>query len=237
MVGFRGLMAAMREAIVAAGAGSDSADCGPAGSAPITISVPAGTYELSSGQLTVGAGANIVIVGANTNAPAQTTIDAKGHSRVFEIASGAQVKLSALRITGGQTQAGTDGVSPGQSGGFGANGGGILNSGVLTLERVWVQENFTGHGGRGVDGDQPAASSYRYGQGGGSGGGGIYNGSGASLTVTASKISDNGTGDGGNGGNGAAVAGSGSGNFPTAPMAATAGPPAAVAASSTPAAP
>jgi CSLREA domain-containing protein len=196
----------LREAIVAASAGSNSADCGSAGSAPITISVPAGTYELSAGQLAVGAGANIAVVGANPNAPAQTTIDAEGHSRVLEVASGAQVKLSALRIMGGQTQSGADGVSPGQSGGFGADGGGILNSGVLTLERVWVQENFTGHGGRGVDGDQPSASSFRYGQGGGRGGngGGIYNATGASLTVIASTIADNGTGDGGNGGNGAA---------------------------------
>ncbi len=196
----------LREAIVAASAGSDSADCGAAGSAPITISVPAGTYELSAGQLAVGAGANIAVVGANPNAPALTTIDAKGHSRVLEVASGAQVKLSALRITGGQTLSGADGFSPGQSGGFGANGGGILNAGALTLERAWVLENFTGHGGRGVDGDQPAASSYRYGQSGGSGGngGGIYNATGASLAITASTISGNGTGDGGNGGNGAA---------------------------------
>jgi CSLREA domain-containing protein len=196
----------LREAIADAGAGSDTADCGVAGSAPITISVPAGTYELSAGQLAVGAGANIAIVGANPSAPAQTTIDAKGHSRVLEVASGAQVRLSALRITGGQTQSGADGSSPGQSGGSGADGGGILNSGTLVLEHVSMIENFTGHGGRGSDGDQPAASSFRYGQGGGSGGngGGIYNGTGASLTVAASTISGNGTGDGGNGGNGAA---------------------------------
>ncbi len=196
----------LREAIVAASAGSSSADCGPAGAVPITVSVPEGTYELSAGQLAVGAGANIAVVGANPNAPAMTTIDAAGHSRVLEVASGAQVKLSALTITGGQTPAGADGFSPGQSGGFGGDGGGILNSGVLALERVSVFENFTGHGGRGVDGDQASATTTRYGKSGGSGGngGGIYNGTGASLTVTASTISGNGTGGGGNGGNGAA---------------------------------
>jgi CSLREA domain-containing protein len=196
----------LREAIVAAGAGSNSADCGATGSAPITITVPAGTYELTAGQLAVGAGADIAVVGANPNAPALTTIDAAGKSRVLEVGSGAQVKLSALRIMGGQTPAGANGSSPGQSGGFGADGGGVLNSGALTLERVWVTENLTGHGGRGVDGDQASSSSTRYGKSGGAGGngGGIYNGTGASLTVTASTVSGNGTGDGGSGGNGAA---------------------------------
>ncbi len=62
---------------------------------------------------------------------------------MLEVASGAQVKLGALRITGGQTQSGADGVSPGQSGGFGADGGGILNSGALTPERVEVREMST----------------------------------------------------------------------------------------------
>ncbi len=215
----------LREAIAAAGAGADSADCGLAGPAPITISVPAGSYELSAGQLAVGAGANIAVVGANPNAPALTTIDAKGHSRVLEVASGAQARLSALRITGGQTQSGADGASPGQSGGFGADGGGILNSGTLTLEHVSVLENFTGHGGRGVDGDQHSASFTRYGQSGGSGGngGGIYNATGASLTVTASTISGNGTGDGGNGGNGAAGQ-LGLGKFPYGSDGGAAGP-------------
>lgn len=195
----------LREAIVAAAAGSNSADCGPAGSAPITVAVPEGTYELTQGQLTIGAGANVVVQGANPNAPAFTTIDAHSKSRVFEVAAGAQLALKALRITGGQTSVGADGISPGQSGGPGADGGGVLNKGGLTLERVWVEENFTGHGGRGVDGDQLSASSTRYGKGGGSGGngGGVYNAAGASLSVIASKIFDNGTGDGGNGGNGA----------------------------------
>lgn len=205
----------LREAIAAASAGSDSADCGPAGSAPIAISVPVGTYGLSAGELVVPAGANLEIIGANASAPAQTTIDAGGKSRVLEVASGAQVKLSALEVTGGQTQVGADGSSPGQSGGFGIDGGGILNAGLLTLERALVQGNFTGHGGRGADGDQPVATSFRYGQGGGGGGngGGIFNGTGASLTLVASKLSDNGTGDGGTGGNGAAGQ-TGLGKFP-----------------------
>lgn len=196
---------ALREAVVAAAAGSNSADCGPAGSAPITVSVPAGTYTLSAGQLAIGAGANVVIEGSNPNAPALTTIDAGGKSRVLEVASGAQLVLKALRVTGGQTLVGVDGFSPGEYGGPGGDGGGILNKGALTLERVWVEENFTGHGGRGVDGDQISMSSTRYGKGGGAGGsgGGVFNASGASLSVIASKISDNGTGDGGNGGNGA----------------------------------
>lgn len=205
----------LREAISAASAGSDSADCGLAESAPIAISVPAGSYVLSAGELVIPAGANIEIVGANASAPALTTIDADGKSRVLEVASGAQAKLSALEVTGGQTLAGADGSSPGQSGGFGIDGGGILNAGSLSLEHIWVRENFTGHGGRGSDGDQTSPSSTRYGQGGGGGGngGGIFNGTGASLTLVASKVSGNGTGDGGNGGNGAAGQ-TGLGKFP-----------------------
>jgi CSLREA domain-containing protein len=88
----------LREAIVAGSAGSNSADCGAAGSAPITISVPEGTYELSAGQLAVGAGANIAVVGANRNAPALTTIDASGDSRVLEVTSGAQAKRRPARV-------------------------------------------------------------------------------------------------------------------------------------------
>ncbi len=205
----------LREAIAAASAGSNSPDCGPTGSSPVTVAVPDGTYKLTAGQLTIGAGAFIVIEGVNPSAFAQTTIDGDGKGRVFEIASGSQVQLKALRITGGQTMPGTDGFSPGQFGAPGGNGGGILNLGTLSLEQVLVQQNFTGHGGRGVDGAQASASSTRYGQDGGAGGngGGIYNGTGSSLTVIASTISDNGTGNGGNGGNGA-LGQLGIGNFP-----------------------
>lgn len=196
----------LREAIVAVNTNNGSGPCGALGGGTTPISLPAGHYTLAAGQLQIAAGANLSITGADLNDPAATVIDANKKSRVFEVASGAHATLTGLEITGGQTQAGADGSSPGQSGGFGANGGGILNSGSLILEKVWMLENFTGHGGRGVDGDQPSASFTRYGQSGGSGGngGGIYNASGASLTVTASTIGANGTGNGGNGGNGAA---------------------------------
>ncbi len=194
----------LREAILAVNAGTNSADCGPvAGGGTTTITVPAGHYELGAGQLTIAAGANLAIVGANANAPAQTMIDAKGHSRVFEVAAAAVASLAAVEVTGGQTANGPDSAAPLHSGGFGGDGGGILNHGNLTLEHTLVTLNFTGHGGRGIDGEL-AGSTTRNPSSGGSGGsgGGIYNDYNSSLTVIASTISGNGTGDGGIGGNG-----------------------------------
>ena len=91
---------------------------------------------LTEGQLVVANGANLRIVGANPNLPSQTTITAGNDNRVFEIAQGATVELSAVTVTGGRTADGTDGQSPGISGGSSADGGGILNKGSLTLDHV-----------------------------------------------------------------------------------------------------
>ena len=206
----------LRAAIAAVNSGTDSPSCGPVvGGGTTPINVLAGHYTLTAGELQIAAGANLAIDGANPNDPAQTVIDAGGASRVLEVASGGQATLSGVEVTGGQSASGANGTSPGQSGGFGENGGGILNKGTLTLEHDLITQNFTGHGGRGVDGDQPSASSTRYGKSGGGGGngGGIYNEAGATLTVTGSTISGNGTGGGGDGGNGAAGQ-TGIGKFP-----------------------
>ena len=48
--------------------------------------------------------------------------------RVMEVASGGGATLKNLEVSGGLSASGVDGVSAGQSGTFGANGGGILTT-------------------------------------------------------------------------------------------------------------
>ncbi len=215
----------LRVAILAVTSNTTGGDCSRA-SGDNTITLPAGHYTLTAGELQVGASANLAIVGTDQNDPTQTEIDAGAASRVLEVTAGGQATLTGVEITGGQSASGANAASPGQSAGSGEDGGGILNKGTLTLQHALVTANFTGHGGRGVDGDQPSASYTRNGQSGGSGGngGGIYNATGASLTVSASTIKGNGTGDGGSGGNGAAGQ-LGIGKFPYGSDGGTAGPP------------
>ena len=108
--------------------------------------------------------------------------------RIFTINSGT-VTLSGMTITKGLTADGPAGTS-------GADGGGILNSGTLTLSGVAVSGNSTGKGGN---------ASVGFGGSGGSGGGIQSSGT---LTITNSTISGNQTGNGGNA-TGANVNGSG----------------------------
>jgi hypothetical protein len=114
-----------------------------------------GTLTLTSGQLTIDRSVTI-------DAPAAgVTISAGGASRVFEVAAGAAVTIDDLVIR--------DGAAAPQ-------GGGILNNGVLSLDRVVVTDNTENSGG-------PANFAF--------GGGGIYNGDGATLNLTDSTVSNN----------------------------------------------
>ena len=214
----------LRGAIEAVNTNNSGTACGSVLSDGLTpINLPANTYTPSDGQLQVTSGAKLEIIGASINDPASTVIDATGPGRVFEILSGAQVKLTGLKVTGGQTANGTNGSSYGQYGGSAENGGGILNKGSLTLDHVLVTANFTGNGGSGADGVSDAQSDGKGGGGGGRGGG-IYNNAGASLSVTASTISGNGTGDGGDGGTGGIGVG-GLGHYPQGGQGGGGGPP------------
>ena len=202
----------LRAAIVAVNTNNSGTPCGPViqgGTTPITLA--ANTYTITDGQLQV-AGANLEIVGSNPNGPGLTKIDATGKSRVLEVAAGAQVKLTAVEVTGGHTANGSNGVTYPNYGGIADNGGGILNNGSLTLDHVIVTENFTGHGGDGSDGGYDVHHDAKGGGSGGSGGG-IYNSAGASLSITASTIKGNGTGGGGDGGTGSIGVG-GVGHYP-----------------------
>ena len=101
------------------------------------------------------------------------TVDANNRSRVFYIND--DVTLRGLTITGGST---------------GSNGGGILNSGTLTLIGSTLSNNsaFSG-GGINNSGTMTVMDSTLWGNSAAISGGGIYNN--GTMTVTNSKFSGN----------------------------------------------
>src|SRR4051794_38797714 len=123
----------------------------------------------------------------------QTTIDADGIDRVFDVAPGRTVTIEKVAITGGKTPDGTDGsdeIIIGANGGSatgidgdpGAPGGGVLNRGALTLRNASVTQNVTGEGGDGGDGFAASGGANQIGGGGSGGnagaggpGGGVFN--------------------------------------------------------------
>ncbi len=115
-----------------------------------------GTLTLTSGQLAIDSPATI-----DASAAALITISGGSASRVFLVAPGTVVSMNDLIISDGA-------AAP--------TGGGILNFGDLSLERVVVTNNVQNAAG-------PASFDL--------GGGGIYNGDGATLNLTDSTVSDN----------------------------------------------
>lgn len=113
---------------------------------------------LSQGELFVNKN---VTIEATPNNPA--IISGGGNSRVFEIASGANVTLKNLTITGGTGVAN----NPSGSSRYDGIGGGVLNFGTLTVSNCTLTSNHSSGGGGGIDN---------------------YNGM---LTVSNSTLSDN----------------------------------------------
>jgi hypothetical protein len=94
-----------------------------------SINVPAGLYTLIFGELQLQK--NVTIHGAG---PAATLIDGDAMSRIFNVAAaGVTASIGGLAVENGRV-AGT-GVAQ-------AHGGGILNSGTLTLDDVLVRGNI-----------------------------------------------------------------------------------------------
>jgi CSLREA domain-containing protein len=203
----------LRQAIQAANTESAVGDCAAADPLPATttIIVPAGTYTLAS-QLEIAGTAKVFIQSASGSGPSQTTIDAAQNSRVLMVDRSAEATLSTLTLTGGRTPNGAAGdccrpaTTTAFDGSPGGDGGGIYNSGALTLTDVVVKANSAGAGGRGGDGGAPTpqfAGAGAGGQGGGGGsGGGVYNDFYGTLTLTNTTVTDNHAGHGGNGGAG-----------------------------------
>jgi CSLREA domain-containing protein len=120
----------LREAITAAANGD-------------TITVPAGTYNLSLGDLNV-----LVSVAINGSGAGSTIINqTQPGQRVFETAA-ADVNISRVTIQGGQADASS--VVPGH-----LHGGGLHNHGVVTLTNV----TFTGNSALNVDPTNPTSGT------------------------------------------------------------------------------
>src|SRR6266404_5401477 len=121
---------------------------------PVTISLNSGDLEIDKNLTITGLGAANLIIDASSNT---------GH-RVFTIGSGVTVSISALTVKNGR--GGNSG-----SGSISGDGGGIYNSGNLTLTNVVVSNNTTTNSGTGA------------------GGGGIFNG--GTLALVGSTVSNN----------------------------------------------
>ena len=115
-----------------------------------------GTIDLTSGQLTISRGVTV-----DASAAAPLTISAGGNSRVLQVGAGVVANINDVVLR--------DGVAAPQ-------GGGILNSGVLSLDRVVVTNNVQNAAG-------PPSFDL--------GGGGIYNTDSSTLNLTDSTVSDN----------------------------------------------
>ncbi|MGH8970314.1 MAG: choice-of-anchor Q domain-containing protein [Actinomycetes bacterium] len=99
------------------------------------ITVPAGTYVLTLGDIDITASPAISGAGAGS-----TIIDGGGTSRVFELAAGASAFIEKVTVRNGTGGAST--VFPGH-----IHGGGIHNHGTLVLANSTVRDNQAFEGG------------------------------------------------------------------------------------------
>ncbi len=201
----------LRQAVAYADGTAEPGCAAGLASGTTTITVPAGTYALSSGVLSITA--NTVINGQGASS---TTISGANSAQVFNIAASIQVTLSQVTITGGLSGVPSTGCSgppfftcPIENGN---NGGGIVNSGTLTLDRTVVTGNNASAGTRAtgfffIFCSPNCAASAGSSAGNGGWGGGIDNK--GVLTIANSTISNNSAGQGGDGTN--ATAGEGTG--------------------------
>ena len=100
--------------------------------------MPAGSYSLSAGELSIAQNMTIAGAGARTTVIDQTTANA----RAFDIQPGVTAMISGLEAEFGKTTANST------NGNFGGN---VLNRGTLTLSEDWVVlGQTTGGSGGGI---------------------------------------------------------------------------------------
>ncbi|HVR09210.1 MAG TPA: hypothetical protein VMW75_14265, partial [Thermoanaerobaculia bacterium] len=187
--------------------GSTQTDCVPAAFGANSIVLGSGSYLLSQfspGSLTIASTVtNLTITGQGEGS---TFIDARPlGNRAFVISAGATVLMQDLTVSNGHAPDGVAGGT-GAAGQPGANGGGILNQGTLTLLDSAVTGSQAGAGGAGGPGASggPGANG-----GSGGSGGGIYNS--GTLTLHGATIANDDAGSGGAGGQGSQAATGGAG--------------------------
>ncbi|MBR8834548.1 MAG: hypothetical protein DSM106950_11050 [Stigonema ocellatum SAG 48.90 = DSM 106950] len=129
------------------------------------------TITLSRGELDITHNLDIIAPRDTLTGSDLVTVSGSGASRVFEIEKAATVNLSGLIVADGRVT--------------GDDGGGIKNSGILTLDSSIVRNNSTT-----VSTGTTFPGGY---------GGGIFNNIGASLTVSNSTINGNSASNGGDG--------------------------------------
>jgi CSLREA domain-containing protein len=164
----------LREAIQAANTNAAFGGCS-AGSGADTITLPAGTYLLTiPGAGTGNASGDLDLTGITIDgAGASTTIiDGNQLDRVIEVLSGYTATLNDVTITNGKGPNGTY---------QDCGGGGVHNSGTLTLQNSVVSNNTPGY---------ITGASYTDD---GCFGGGVY--SDGTLTIENTTIRDNSAGD------------------------------------------
>jgi CSLREA domain-containing protein len=140
-----GSSCSLREAIWAAN--NDSTAQAPgcaAGSGADTIEVPAGTYDLTRAGANENADATgdldvTVPVTIRHDGKGSAVIDAKGLDRVFHVTAAGGVTLANLVIQGGNTSV------------TATSGGGILDSGALTVTGSTITANVSGLHGGGIE--------------------------------------------------------------------------------------
>ena len=193
----------LREAVAYANGTSEPGCAAGTASGTTTISLPSGTYVLSSGGLSISA--NTVISGQGASS---TTVSGANSFQVFNVAASIQATMNDITITGGLSGVPSTGCS-----GFpfficpmenGNNGGGIVNAGTLTLNRAVVTGNNASAGTRPtglllIFCSPNCAAQAGSSAGNGGWGGGIDNT--GTLTITNSTISNNSAGQGGDGTN------------------------------------
>lgn len=171
----------------------EEADAAPSDST-VHIAVPAGSYALTLGSLTLGSAPvplSITVTGAGATA---TVIQATGKFRVMTVTGYHTTGLlKNLELTGGKA-------------GPNSYGGGIFSQGALTLSGDWLIGNRAGAGGGVANAGGTLTvlhSTVENNNGGGFGGGGIQNGGPknvpGTVIVRSSTISGNVTSNEGGG--------------------------------------
>lgn len=142
-----------------------------------TISLGAGTYTLSFGELainvTASSGDALTIVGAG---PTETKIQQTGPYRVLDYQGGGPYLLKGLEVTGGN-------YNPGGDVGYEGIGGGISDDGDLSLDHVTIIGNSV-TGGPGGAGSSPTGGGSAF-------GGGLSEDATGDVTIVDSTISGN----------------------------------------------